>query len=135
MIADQEGESTNVDWEHYEEQAQQAITAATTAAELEAARVRHLGRKSVLAQALRGVRDRETGMLLNGVRQRLEAAVEERAAAIEQADLERLDAQSTFYVTLPGTRFPLGRLPVLTQIKLQIEHIFLCRVHDCYAGD
>src|SRR5439155_14606699 len=135
MIADQEGESTNVDWEQYEEQAQQAITAATTAAELEAARVRHLGRKSELAQALRGVRDRETGMLLNGVRQRLEAAVEERAAAIEQADLEQLYAQSAFDVTLPGTLFPRGRLHVLTQIKREIEDIFLGLGYEVYEGD
>ena len=135
MIADQEGESTNVDWEQYEEQAQQAITAATTAAELEAARVRHLGRKSELAQALRGVRDRETGMLLNGVRQRLEAAVEERAAAIEQADLEQLYAQSAFDVTLPGSSFPRGRLHVLTQIRREIEDIFLGLGYEVYEGD
>ena len=35
-------------------------------AELDEARVRYLGRKSELKQALREVRDRETGMLLNG---------------------------------------------------------------------
>ena len=40
--------------------------------------MRFLGRKSELAQALRGVRDRESGMLLNGIRARLEAAVEAR---------------------------------------------------------
>ena len=38
--------------------------------------MRYLGRKSELALALREVRDRETGMLLNGIRQRLEAAVD-----------------------------------------------------------
>src|SRR6266566_3078620 len=89
MIADQEGESTSVDWEQYEQQAQQAIAAATTAAELDDARVRHLGRKSGLAQALRGVRDRETGMLLNGIRQRIEAAVEERERTLADEELER----------------------------------------------
>jgi len=135
MIADQEGESTSVDWEQYEQQAQQAIAAATTAAELDDARVRHLGRKSGLAQALRGVRDRETGMLLNGIRQRIEAAVEERAAAIEHADLERLYAQSTFDVTLPGTPFPRGRLHVLTQIKREIEDIFLGLGYEVHEGD
>ena len=48
-------------------------------AELEEARVRYLGRKSELTQALREVRDRETGISLNGVRDALEAAVAERA--------------------------------------------------------
>ena len=42
--------------------------------------MRFLGRKSELAQALRGVRDRESGMLLNGIRARLEAAVDERVS-------------------------------------------------------
>ena len=42
----------------------------SSAAELEDARVRYLGRKSELAQALREVRDRETGCTLNGVRER-----------------------------------------------------------------
>src|SRR2546425_4832982 len=116
MIADQEGESTSVDWKQYEQQAQQAIAVATTAAALDDARVRHLGRKSGLAQALRGVRDRESGMLLNGIRSRLEAAVEER-----DADLKRLAfqaaAESGVDVTIPGHPVPRGRLHLLTQIR------------------
>jgi len=47
-----------VDWQEYEGQAQSAIAAATDATALDEARVRYLGRKSDLAQALRGVRDR-----------------------------------------------------------------------------
>ena len=64
-----------VDWEAYEREASAAVAAASSPSELDDARVRYLGRKSELAQALRGVRDRETGMLLNGIRERLEAAV------------------------------------------------------------
>jgi len=41
--------------------------------------VRFLGRSSELKLALREVRDRESGMSLNALRQRLEAALEERA--------------------------------------------------------
>ena len=46
--------------------------------EIEAVRVEYLGRKSALKQALREVRDRETGMALNAVRERLEAAIDAR---------------------------------------------------------
>ena len=60
-----------MDWQQYEHDGQRAIEAAGSAAELDDARVRHLGRKSDLVQALRGVRDRESGMLLNGIRTRL----------------------------------------------------------------
>jgi len=135
MNADQEGESTNVDWQEYENEALQAISSAATAGELDDARVRYLGRKSELAQGLRGVRDRETGMLLNGIRDQLESAVEDRREAIERAELERLYAESTFDVTLPGTPFPRGRLHVLTQIKREIEDIFLGMGYEVYEGD
>ena len=85
MNVDQQGESTTVDWQQYESDAHQAIAAASTAGELDDARVHYLGRKGDLAQALRAVRDRESGMLLNGIRARLESVVDARRAAIENA--------------------------------------------------
>ena len=57
-----------MDWQEYEAQATRAIGDAATIAALEDVRVQYLGRKSELALALREVRDRETGMLLNGIR-------------------------------------------------------------------
>ena len=92
-----------VDWTAYE---QEALTAIADGA-LEDARVRYLGRKSELAQALRGVRDRESGMLLNGVRARLEEAVEERERQLGPSRLPsgRRDATST-------SRSPARRSPV-----------------------
>ena len=68
-----------------ETEAQSAIAGAASSAELEEARVRYLGRKSELAQALRAVRDRETGMTLNGIRDRLETAVDARRGELERA--------------------------------------------------
>jgi phenylalanyl-tRNA synthetase alpha chain len=135
MIVDQQGESPIVDWQQYESEAERAIAAASTAGELDDARVRYLGRKSELAQALRGVRDRESGMLLNGIRARLEAAVEARSEAIESEALERLYAQSSFDVTLPGEPFPRGRLHLLTQVKREIEDVFLGMGFEVYEGD
>jgi hypothetical protein len=61
-----------MDAQALETEAQSAISGAASPAELEEARVRYLGRKSELAQALRAVRDRETGMTLNSLRDRLE---------------------------------------------------------------
>ena len=73
-----------------ETEAQSAIAGAASPDELEEARVRYLGRKSELKQALREVRDRESGMTLNALRERLEAAFAEREEALRGAELERM---------------------------------------------
>jgi phenylalanyl-tRNA synthetase alpha subunit len=114
-----------VDAEALQREALSAIEAASTADELEELRVRYLGRKSDLAQALRGVRDRETGMLLNGVRDALEAAVEERRSAIERAERERTLTEDVVDVTLPGDALRLGHLHPITQTRRQIEDVFI----------
>jgi phenylalanyl-tRNA synthetase alpha chain len=111
-------------WEAHEQEARSELDAAASLDEVEAVRVRYTGRKSELAQALRGVRDRETGILLNGVRQRLEAAIAEREAALERTELERRLTQETVDVTLPGEELPLGRLHPITQVRRQIEDAF-----------
>ena len=64
--------SNDAVWTAYEAEALKAIGGALSESELDDARVKYLGRKSKLAQALRAVRDRESGMLLNGIRARLE---------------------------------------------------------------
>jgi phenylalanyl-tRNA synthetase alpha chain len=114
-----------VDWDAYAREADTAITAATTAEELEDARVRYLGRKSELAQALRGVRDRDSGILLNGIRERLEAAVAERERTIEEAELDRRLREEVVDVTLPGTELPVGHLHPITQVRRIVEDAFL----------
>ena len=114
-----------VDWEAYAREADTAIDAATTPGELDDARVRYLGRKSELAQALRGVRDRESGILLNGIRERLEAAVAERERAIAEAELDRRLREEVVDVTLPGTELPVGHLHPITQVRRIVEDAFL----------
>jgi phenylalanyl-tRNA synthetase alpha chain len=112
-----------VDAEALERDALVAIASASTPAALDDARVRYLGRKSELKQALRGVRDRETGQTLNAVRERIEAALAAREDELQRAELARLD--ESLDVTLPGTRLKRGRLHPLTQIIREIEDIFL----------
>jgi phenylalanyl-tRNA synthetase alpha chain len=114
-----------VDVEALEAEAQSAIANASTRDELEAARVRCLGRHSELKLALRGVRDRETGMTLNALRERLEAAVETREAELERAELERRIGEESVDVTLPGEQLPLGQLHPITQVRRAVEDIFL----------
>jgi phenylalanyl-tRNA synthetase alpha chain len=114
-----------VDWEAYEREASAAVAAASSPAELDDARVRYLGRKSELAQALRGVRDRETGMLLNGIRERLEAAVAEGEQLLEDEELDRRLRNEVVDVTLPGEQLPVGHLHPITQVRRIVEDSFL----------
>jgi phenylalanyl-tRNA synthetase alpha chain len=117
-----------------ETEAQSAIAGASTLAELDDARVRYLGRKSALKLALREVRDRETGMTLNAVRERLEAAVTERQKALGRAELDRAIAEERIDVTLPGTPRPRGHLHLVTQVRREVEDIFLGMGYEVVDG-
>ena len=114
-----------MDWNQYGEDAEAAISAAGSLAELEDARVRYLGRRSELARALRGVRDRETGMTLNSLRERLEARIEGRRAGLERAELDRALSGDAVDITWPGDQLPVGHLHPITQTRRQIEDTFL----------
>ncbi len=112
-------------WQEYEQQAADATEAVSSSDELEQLRVQYLGRKSELALALREVRDRETGMLLNGIRQRLEAAIEAREQALAGEELDRRLREEVVDVTLPGEELPLGQLHPITQVRRAVEDAFL----------
>ena len=118
-----------VDAQALEAEALSAIARAATREQLDAARVRYLGRKSELKLALRNVRDRETGMTLNAVRERLEAAVQAK-----EAELERPQADPTFDPTLPGTPVPRGALHPITQARRGIEDVFIGMGYEVFDG-
>jgi phenylalanyl-tRNA synthetase alpha chain len=108
-----------------ENDALQAISTASSPAEVEEVRVRFLGRKAELPQALREVRDRETGMTLNALRRRLEEALDGRRETLERADLDRRLREERIDVTLPGEAPRRGHLHLITQIRREVEDIFL----------
>jgi phenylalanyl-tRNA synthetase alpha chain len=114
-----------VDVQALENAALAAAEAAGTVDEIEQGRVEYLGRKSELKLALREVRDRETGMALNALREKLEAAIDGRQQALERAELDRRLTEERVDVTLPGTRVPRGHLHLITQIRREFEDIFL----------
>src|SRR5207237_2473719 len=115
-----------------ESEAQSAIAAAADAAARDDARVHYLGRKSPLKLALREVRDRESGLALNALREKIEAAVEAREAELERAELERALAEERVDVTVPGERPHRGRLHLITQIRREVEDIFLGLGYEVY---
>jgi len=106
------------------------IAAATSAEELEAVRVEALGRKGALAAAGKDMgklapEDRKrAGMLLNGVKQKLETAVDARKREFaETALLQRLDAE-WLDLTLPPPPPRRGHLHPITRIQRELEDLF-----------
>jgi len=114
------------------EEAQGAIAAAGSAAELEELRVRYLGRKSALTQALRSIGELPPdqrgpmGKAANEVKQALEGQLAARTDELEGAELDRRLAEDRVDVTLPGDPpRPPGHLHLVSQIRRQMEDIFV----------
>jgi phenylalanyl-tRNA synthetase alpha chain len=107
-----------------------ALGSAETPAVLEEWRVRYLGRKGALSEAMKvlGALAREDrpayGQAVNDVKQALEYAFSERQEALKQAALEAELAGGAIDVTLPGRPPALGHLHVTTQSLRQFYAIF-----------
>jgi len=121
-----------VDAQALEAAARTAIASASTADELDAARIRYLGRKSELKQALRTVRERESGQALNVLKETLETAVAERRAQLLAASAETDGVP--FDASLPGEPFVRGSLHLITQLRRRIEDVFLGLGYQIFDG-
>jgi len=102
-----------------------ALAATESADEVERVRIEYLGRKSELKLALREVRDRDTGIALNTLRERLESAIDGREEELRRSELDRRLTEERVDVTLPGTPVHRGHLHLITQIRREFEDIFL----------
>jgi len=114
------------------DEAEAAIGAADTSAELEELRVRYLGRKAELPNVLRGIatlppeQRGPTGKAANQARQALEALIAQRGEQLAGGELEERLRADVVDVTLPGAPpQPLGRLHLLTATRREIEDVFL----------
>ena len=114
-----------------ERQGREQLERATTAAELEDARVEALGRSSALTLALRelGVLPAELrgarGQDLNRVRAALEKLHSELRERFETRELDAALRRESIDVTLPGDPVPRGTSHLLTQIQREIEDVFV----------
>ena len=100
-------------------------------ANLEEIKVQYLGKKGELTALLRGMgalspEERpKMGQLVNEVREAIENALAEKAAAMREKMLERKLVAEKLDVTLPGTTLPAGHLHPLTQVQRELEDIFI----------
>jgi phenylalanyl-tRNA synthetase alpha chain len=129
-----------VDAEALQTEALAAVADARSLAELDAARVAHLGRRSPLKLALRDVRDRESGIELNAAREAIEAAVAGRHEELERAELAQRLATERVDVTLPSQLLGdvrlrrRGTLHPSTQVRRDVEDIFLGLGYEIVDG-
>ncbi len=107
------------------------LAAARSADELEALRVKYLGRQGLLTQLLRSIpslppEERPAlGRQANEAKAKIEALLAERLAELRRAERQRTLAAQRFDLTLPGRRPPVGPLHPLTQVLDEIIEIFL----------
>jgi phenylalanyl-tRNA synthetase alpha chain len=107
-----------------------AFASATSAEQLEEARVEALGRKGTLAQIskefgkLTPEERSRLGKLLNSVKQDLESEYEAKKRGFQEAQLAERLAHEWIDVTLPPVGVRPGSLHPITQIQSEIEDLF-----------
>ena len=100
-------------------------------ADLEALRVRYLGKKGELTAVLRGMAGlspeerKELGQAANQVRAEIENAIAERTAVQKQKALEAQLLAERVDVTAPGAAPAIGHNHPLTVVRRDLEEIFL----------
>ena len=117
--------------EQIQKAAIEQIASVTTADELEAAKVRYLGKKGELTAILRGMGSLSAeerpviGQVANNVREAIELAVSEKRSYITAAERELRFQKDKLDVTLPSKRNGLGRIHPITKTIYEARQIFL----------
>ena len=111
-------------------EARAAIAAATSAAELEAVRVKYLGRSGALTDVLKSLgtlpaEERPAvGAAANAAKRELETLLAERLATAQDTERRVQRARERPDLTLPGRRPPRGTVHPLSRVRDEIVEIF-----------
>lgn len=106
------------------------IDAARDLRDLEAARVKWLGRKGRLTDILRGLSQASPeerpvfGKAANDLKQAVTEAIDRRKAELEATAAEVLARKERVDLTLPGRRPPVGRPHLISKVSAEIVSIF-----------
>jgi len=106
------------------------LAGASNAKEIEAWRIRYLGKKSRLNDVLRGLSNlpldekKEVGAAANRLKMELEKSLSQKEQALSQKQIESV-REEHLDVSLPGRSLPLGRLHPVTQVIDEMSQIFV----------
>lgn len=98
--------------------------------ELKETEVKYIGRKGLLTEVLKGIKDlSETekpviGKLANEYKSAIENEIETLSIKLEKAAIEKELSGTSFDITLPGTKPNLGHIHPLYRIQREVEEIF-----------
>ena len=120
--------------------AQEAILRTGANTELEALRVKYLGKKGEVTSILKQMgkltaEERPiVGQLANEVRERIEGLIEEKEAQLKAAEQKAKLAAETLDVTMPGEQISLGHKHPLSIVLDEVKDIFLGMGFDIATG-
>lgn len=97
---------------------------------------KYLGRKSEFINILKNLKNlsaeekKKIGSLANKVKLEIEKSIQEKKASVSGKSKDTFD----FDITLPGKKSKVGNLHILTQVREEIEDIFLSMGYDIADG-
>ncbi len=116
------------------------LSAIADLATLDAWQLRYLGRRGQLANLLRRVGQMPEderpafGRLVHGLQSELQAAYEERAAALREQELLQRARQDRVDVTMPGRRPTQGAIHPVIQVLREMKEAFLALGFQAWDG-
>ena len=122
------------------QQALDEVAAGGDLGALDEVRVRWLGKKGTITEQLKslgtlpGSERAAAGQRINEAKERVNAAIEARRVALENAEVERKLAAGRIDVTLPGRGEERGGLHPVTKARLRIEMLFRRAGFDVASG-
>ncbi len=122
------------------ESALKEMQAVNSLQELDAVRVKYLGKKGELTQILRGMgsvsaEERPViGGLVNEARDAIETAIQERNAYLKEAERNAKLVTETIDVTMPGRKQEVGSYHPITQIIQEVKDIFIGMGYEIADG-
>ena len=113
------------------EMAAEAMAACADSRELDAIRVKYLGKKGEVTALMKNMRSLSPeerpafGQMVNELRSAIEAGLAENKERLEAIALERKLKSETLDVTMPGTEIPVGKKHPINLVLDEVKDIFI----------
>jgi phenylalanyl-tRNA synthetase alpha chain len=112
------------------QQALDDLSAIAVSADLEAWRVRYMGKKSRLTEILRGLASlsieerKEVGAISNNLKMELESSFKSKEDSLREQEMSCSASKDAIDISLPGRAFPRGHLHPVAQAVNEMTSIF-----------